>query len=558
MIRIEREEQVLQDPAIRKLIIEDINGPENTRRKNEAYRRHQCYKDKTSIYVIKELLQQFDDTTVKEMNYSLSNISIAKKIIDKLARVYTNGVQRNVTPETAQENVDKVAKLVSMNKIMKRTNRYLRAQHNTIVGTLPCPKIDNGVVKYEIKVQAFQPHLYDVIEDPYDREKPMFIILSNYKPQVPVQASLDAATQNRGKTTASLAPISDGKDQSIADKKEDEDQGEYIWWSKHYHFTTNEKGEFIKSENNPDKINPIIDLPFDNFAIDQENSFWAEGGDDIFDGAIKVNCMITNMDHIGVTQGYGQFWMSGKGLPRNVKAGVNKSILLEYEKDDPTPNMGFASSDPKLTELKDQVVMYVALLLTTNNLSTKSVSTDLSSSQDFPSGVSLLIDKAESVEDVQDQREIFQDNEPKIFKKIQKWQAVYKGLLTEEFSKYTLPAEFEMTLKFNDARPVMSEKEKLEVIELRQKLGINRMVDLIMIDNPQFSEKEAEEYLMEVLEDKIMQQMKAQQASAEQSGNNTPGDNNQDQNQNSDNMDQGDNQPNDESNKGAGELQQDN
>ncbi len=511
MIRVMEESQVVADPALRKKIIMDINSPENCARKDEAYRRHLCYKDNTKHYVLTELLKQFDPTTVLEMNYSLSNLSLGRKIIDKLARVYSNGVQRKVEPETAQEALDEVAKLVDMNRTMKRTNRYLRAHHNTIVGVLPCPYYDNGSVTYEIKVQAFQPHLYDVIENPHDREKPMFIILSNYKPTVAQGYVPDAAS--RGNNSAKVAPVSDGKDQSVADKKEDENNEQYIWWSKKYHFTTNAKGEIIKlpGQLKIDINNPIQDMTFVNFALDQEGSFWAEGGDDIFDGAVRVNCMITNMDHIGVNQGYGQFWMKGKNLPKNVKAGVNKAILLEQDsKEDPEMSIGFASSNPKLQELKDQVVMYVALLLTTNNLSTRSVSTQLGSGQDFASGISLIIDKAESIEDVQDQRDIFEKNEPEIFKKIQKWQAVYKNSLTESYKKYLLPNDFKLSLKFNDARPIMSEKEKLEVIKLRKELGINRAIELLMIDDPSLTEKQAEERLKVILEEKISEGLKEQ------------------------------------------------
>ena len=59
--------------------------------------------------------------------------------------------------------------------------------------------------------------------------------------------------------------------------------------------------------------------------------------------------------------------------------------------------------------------MYIALYLTTNNLSTSGVSTQLSGGNTLPSGVALILDKAESLEDVQDQRQVFIDKEPDIF-----------------------------------------------------------------------------------------------------------------------------------------------
>lgn len=500
-----KEQDVAVDEKLRKLIINEINGPENQKRKDESYRRHTCYKDRTKEYVLQELLKQFDDTTVREMGYSISNISIGRKIIDKLARVYTQGVLRTGSSEAETESIEQISKLLDLNKSMKRANRYLRMHHNTLVGVLPCPKYDLDELSYEIKIQVFQPHLYDVIEDPYNRESIQWVILSNYKNILREVAPADPAKAGRGALMAEPKKVSDGVDQAIADKKEDQNANkeEYIWWSKHYHFTTNANGEIISNGLEQDNSNPIVASPFINFSMDQEGSFWAEGGDDIFDGSVHVNCMITNVQHIGVTQGYGQFYMKGKNLPRFVKAGVNKSIIMEYEEGDPVPDIGFASSNPKLQELKDQVVMYVALLLTTNNLSTKAVAAELNSSQDFASGISLIIDKSESVEDVQDQRDIFYQNEPKIFDLVQRWQEVYKEKLTEDFKKYQLPENLELKIKFNDVRPIMSEKEKLENLKLRKDLGITSMIKMLMIDNQDLTEKQAEEELLKLLEQQI-------------------------------------------------------
>ena len=58
----------------RKKIIDEIEGNENKRRKDEAYRRWQVYKDKTSTFVTDLLLEQFSEETVREMSYSITNI----------------------------------------------------------------------------------------------------------------------------------------------------------------------------------------------------------------------------------------------------------------------------------------------------------------------------------------------------------------------------------------------------------------------------------------------------------------------------------------------------
>jgi hypothetical protein len=521
MIRITSEEQVVNDQGLRKQIIDEITGNENQRRKDEAFRRNLLLKDKTKVYTIKELLQQFDAETVREMAYSLTNISVARKIIDKLARVYSSGVERKATDEEGKEiadatkSVQETAKLLKMNTEMKRTNRYMRAHRNTMVGVLPCPEDDAGKQLFGIKLSVLQPYHYDVVEQEYDRERAMFVVLSDYNQMIsPDKLAVVPNTDGRVPNTPKPAPLGDSIDQKIADSPVDQKSCHYVWWSNKYHFTTNEKGEFVPNGQelvpgvvgSEDIKNPIQTMPWRNFSMDQDGSFWAEGGDDIFDSAVQINCVLSNLQHIGVTQGYGQFWMKGKGLPRIVKTGPNKVILMEQEsKDDPDPQLGFASADPKLTELKDLIVMHLALVLSTNNLSTRSVSADLSGSQDFPSGIALILDKAESLEDVTDQQEIFREEEPKIFDLVQRWQELYGklGLLKDDFKKHMLPQNPKVALNFIEPRVIMSEKEKLEIIELRQKLGINTALELIKIDNPALTEEQAEERLKKILEEKI-------------------------------------------------------
>lgn len=506
MIRIAKEQDLIEGDKgveLRKSVIACIKSPENQERKNESYRRHMCMKDKTSVYVVEKLVSQFDESTVIEMAYSLSNISIGKKIIEKLARVYANGVQRVVVKKDSAEvddeiteKVQELSKLLKINSRMKTSNKYLRAHHNTIIGTLPCPVAEGGEMKFKLKIQALEPHLYDVVPHEYDKESPMVVITSDYKRVLPVKAVTDPGVHQQPATAAALtapAPVDE-----LANER-------FVWWTKSLHFTTNGKGEILPNmDGEMATENPLQELPFDNLAMDQDGQFWSEGGDDVFDGAVKTNAMITNVDHIGVTQGYGQFWMRGKDVPAMVKLGPNKMLRLNHaDKDDPQPEAGFLTSDPKLQALKEQIVMYVALLLTTNNLSVKAVSAELGGSQDFASGISLLIDKAESIEDVQDQQQIFLDAEPSIWKKIARWQEIMKDKLDEAYREYVLPPDVEVSLKFADARPIMSEKERLEVLKMRKELGINTMIELLMMDDPSLTEAQAEERLKKILEEKI-------------------------------------------------------
>lgn len=511
-MQIKNEDELL-DEKTRYEIIKEMLSPENMARKQEAYRRFLCYKDQTAQFVREKLSKQFDTDTVNEMEYCISNISFTRKIIDKLARVYNSGVERVVDKnKKITKKLNGLEKALQFNTKIRQTNKFLKLQKNVALYIKPCPVYNSQTkqTRYTVIPEPLNPYLYDVVEDFYDRTKPLAYILSdfNYSPMLYTQGNITSASRpinNPDNKTGN------GKDEKIADSPQDAMIGNIIWWTDSYHFTTNYRGQIVANPDVEEQSinNPIKELPFVNFAIDQDGQFWAQGGDDLADGAVLVNCMLTHNQHVGVTQGYGQFWMKGKNLPRSVKIGPTKSILMEYEKEDPTPELGYATASPQIDSLRVLTESYIALLLTTNNLSTSAVAASLSGSQSAASGIAMIIDKAESMEDVNDQRQIFIDKEPDIWRKIAKWIEAYGDQLDEDIREYAItPADAEeIQVNFIDAPVIMSESEKLNNMKLRKELGLDSQIDLIIRDNPGITRDEASEKLRKIMEDKMMEQM---------------------------------------------------
>lgn len=509
-MRIKNEQDILK-LEVRKTIIDEIKGSENQARKHEAYKRYLCYKDKTKDFVNEQLMRQFEESTVEEMQYCVSNISFVRKIIDKLARVYNNGVKREIVgDEPASENLHTLEKELDFDSAVRLANKFLKLQKNLAFYVKPCPvSMPDGSQKYTIKLDAMNPYLYDVVEDYYDRTKPMAYILSDFDYAPTLYTTKDPAYAGRaGSEIKGVNPQTNRQDDTIADDPDDAKLKAFIWWTPSYHFTTDATGEIISG---PEIANPIGELPFENFALDQDGQFWARGGADLIDGAILLNSILTHNQHVAVTQGYGQFYMRGKNLPRNIKIGPSKAILMEYQEGEPAPDLGFATASPQIDALRGLVESYIALLLTTNNLSTSAVSSSLNGQAAAPSGIAMVIDKAESMEDVNDQRQIFIDNEPSIWRKINKWLAVYGDSLVDGLRGVSLPETFEQdfVLIFNEAPVILSEAEKLANLKARKELGIDSMIDLIMKDNPSFTVEQAEEKLKKILEQQIGKAMGA-------------------------------------------------
>jgi len=527
-MRIRTQEEIL-DLATRKKIISEIESSENRQRKDEAYRRTQCMRDKTNQEVRKLLLQMFSPSTVNEMQYSMTNLSIVKKVIKKLARVYKDGVKREV-PDS-QENTNRLRELAEklrFNQRIKTLNQVLRLQKNAPMYIKPCKFIDNeGEEFWRPRPTVLHPYLYDVVEDFYDRTQPLVFVLSDYSPNAPIFTTLDPARVRNNNAVSNIngqiRATGNSRDELIADKKEDEGENEndkqYIWWSGKYHFTTNALGQvLIDEENNifpgstfiPSEElgeNPIDELPFENLAIDQDNSFWAEGGEDLVDGAIVVNSLMTQNNHIAVTQGYGQYWMAGKNLPDNVEVGPNRIVKFEHEisEVDPQPRFGVVNANPPLSELQDSIEAQVALILTTNNLSTSGLSGTLDGGANFASGVALVIDKAESLEDVNQDRQLFAEAERNIWRKTAKLMQYFseQEMLDPELEELIIPEDIDVVLEFSEPQVIASEAEKLNALEARQRLGINTDEELIMMDRKDFTEEMATQKLEEIRQQKM-------------------------------------------------------
>lgn len=495
-------EEMLLDQDVRKKLIDGWKTQSNKERKRDAFKAYECLKDKTITYVLELIQTQFSAETVFEMQHALTNISILRKVIDKLARVYVNGATREIPgDESASRNLEAAEQYLKIDERMAKCNRYFRTFMNVLAHPKP---VENDEGRFDIEVEIKPPFLYDVVEDNKDPERPLAIVLSDYVPERFTLFTLgDPAVALRGRGNSAVNTVRQVDPPALPSVSAQDDK-EYVWWTKNLHFTTNGKGEIISDPGRID--NPIGALPFVNFAGEQDGSFWAEGGSDLVDTGIKINAQLSNMIHIGVSQGHGQLYMTGKNLPKSVKVGPNHCVQLEFEEGEPVPTIGYLNANPQIAELRSNVEMLVALMLSTNNLSTSGFSINLSGGKDFASGIAMMIDKSESVEDVQKQAQIFVDREPIVWELVRKWHELYSSarLLTDAAAALKIPQNvIDMQVKFPSPKPIMSEKEMLEIIEKRKDLGLNTMAELIMRDDPSIrTQEDAEAKLAKIEEEK--------------------------------------------------------
>lgn len=506
------DESDILDVDFRKRIIAEIEGQENVDRKLEAKKRYDILKDNVKPYVRNLLSKELKSETIREMEARMPNISVGKKIIEKKSQVYSSGAKRIVTLNgeeyaEGQAQLDKLVDLVNFNSLMKKVNKILEMQKNVPVNIKPVTNAATG--RMRLKLEALHPHLYDVIPDSDDAETPRVFIFSYFDQQQATKSAPEGENLGgiRHGGSGSSFKSGDGINQVIADSPEDRSKPEkhYIWHTNLFYFTTNNKGEVIANRSPENLENTIGELTFVNFALDQDGSFWAQGGDDLVEASVQVNLLLADLYFIAKVQGMGLFYMFGTDVPEEVQWGPNNAIVGKLQEGDATPTIGFASSNPPLDQHMRMIEQYIALILSTNNLEPGTIQGTLSAVS-AASGIQEMIRNSELADDIEDQKELFRDNEPEILRKLIRWhnELFDRGVLDDKFAEIgRINEDIEISLKFMATKQFLTEKDKLEIIEKRKKLGLDSEVDAIMRDNPELAKEQAEEKLKNILEEKL-------------------------------------------------------
>lgn len=501
MIRMISDEQLL-DEGFRKKVIEGIKSPGNTSRKREMKKRSEVYKDLTVKWVIQKLRDEgLKDKTLKLMTNRAANISICRKIINKLARSYSGGVLRETGSPSGNEIIHEINERLDFDNNQVKIDRYKRLYKNAWSATLPeMTNQDYETPVYRLAQKIFAPWQFDVVERAKDSTKAGCIILNHYDETSLTRLPVSGSTQ-----------LSARKDLESYSEQESEEHQVYIWWNDKYHFTTNHKGQIIKQMSPEDLLNPIGEIPGVTYAEDQEGSYWSSGGDDLVDGSILINTLITDMNAIAFIQGWGQYVVTGKKIPQVLEGGPHSALVFTYDEGEPEPKVQVVNANPPLDSWMKLIEQYTALLLSTNDCSPGSISMKLDPSS-YPSGIAMLIEKSEANNSIDQSRKEFIQGERKQFEITKKWHNVLlsAGQLDESWSELgPIPEELFFSVKFMDTREVITEKEKLETIKLRKELGINTEIDLIKMDNPDMTDAEAAEKLLKIKADKLSQGVSA-------------------------------------------------
>lgn len=532
-----RDEDVLNE-GFRMQIIRQISSAENEKRKKAMLKRFDLFRDQSLDHVMQRLLDQgFKEETVRQMRARGSNISILKKVIKKKARAYVAGVDRSLpgkqegtTEEKVTKAIEDLAEIMNVTQVFRRADEYRELLKNCLIYCHPIPADEvttpDGMRNiWTLTTRILGAHQYDVIPSASDRECAGAVILSDYP------AGLYALGNERGakgyRDGAEGSTQGDGVDQTIANSPADAGAGSkrFIWWTKRFHFTTNGDGKIIPGMQQPDLANLIGMLPFVDLAKDRDGNYWGQGGDDLTEAAILVNLLLTDFAGILSAQGWGQPVLKGnfeKDQPDEVETGPHNLIRLYQKEGQPEPKFELISTEVNADAWMRLVEVYIALLLTTNNLSPRNISGKLDAAS-VASGIAKMIDESESTEDITEAQQYYSRKEQDFWEIVARWLDALRPTdrLVEELKAIPAFLGKAVNVRFKQQSTVLSDDEKLNLIKKRKEIGLTLIEDLIKMDDPHLSDQEAKDRIQQILEQRTAIRAKDPTLLAAESSNTT-------------------------------------
>jgi len=279
-------------------------------------------------------------------------------------------------------------------------------------------------------------------------------------------------------------------------------------WSDDSHWVINGAGEvqisYMADMENPDGVNPYGKMPF---VYINESSYSVDPltDDDLLRMSIAIPVILTDIVFATRFQCWSLIYTIGYN--GDVAANPNSVLPMEFGPDGQRPEIGQIKPEVDTDKVIKMVQTLVALLLSTKNLSVNTVQANLDSGN-VASGISKMIDSAESVEDKTDQQQYFEKAENDLWHllsgyMIPVWrqQQRLKPELNKEFS-----GQFEVSIYFQDPKVMISEQEQIDISKARLDAGFSTLNMELQEIYPQMKQEQIEDLIEEIETNKAAKQ----------------------------------------------------
>jgi len=445
-------------------LIEEIKSEENISRKREMQKRFDVYFDRQDRYIEEKLLNEFSAKTVQEMRKVLS-VNISKKIINDSASLYSEAPEREFenASEAEEEHIEALYDNIRINVANKRSNRYLKLQHQNIMMIVPDRK--GGLKMRPVPMQQL-----DVIPDAEHPEEAYAYILNAWD----VDNRGSYAVNNPGNISQTENDYfqNDRMNQGIADDNDREaEQERYVIWTPEIHFTMDGKGNFV-TDLKPNPIAPM--LPFVDVADEKDFQFYVRRGQNITEFAIDFSLILSDLSNISRLQGYSQAVIVSEKLPTNMRVGPNHILHLKPNPKAPEikPEFSFVSPSPDMAGSLSLLEATINFLLSAEGQDTSSVTSG--QTRQYSSGIDRALALLDRFQASSEDADLFKDVEQKEFDIIRAWNNVLQGTdgLNPDIKGPQLNDRIKVRVKYAPPKAFSSKAEVEASVKNRLEMGM--------------------------------------------------------------------------------------
>lgn len=486
------------DPANISKIISEIQGQGEVTRRTEALKRHDLYLDGGKKFLLERIREEFNEDAVKEMR--LVPLNLLKKIVNKKSSLYKRAPIRKAELPSDQELMDFYVYELDFDVTMMKANRYYNLFSNTDLYFL------RDELGY-IRAKVCPAHLYSLVPNKNDKSK---IEARIYNAFVEESMQFESYTQSSATGAGYNKEPLFGNDSDLlaSNQKPSGPRRKYIIWTDQQHVVVDENGKPIAMY--PDMgaeqfVNPFGLMPAVSISKDRDNETWAKQGDDLIEVTMAIQSGWTDLMTIAKHQGFSILTIVSEEQPQKLTIGVNRAVWLKANKDGVVPTLDYKSGSANLGEYKGLLMELLGLLLSTNDMSAKSITGSTNGAATFSSGFHALIEQADTLEAIEADKPILRKAEEEAWEIIAKMHNVLydSGALNEEAMALGKFSEaFEPSITYRDVRPLESEKESLESVKTLLDLGLATKKMAIKKLYPDLSDSEIEQMIKDIASEK--------------------------------------------------------
>jgi hypothetical protein len=474
-------------------IITRIEDGINIQRKTDTFDDYKVLMGGQLEVVKKKLLAEFPNS-FEEMR--LVAYDFARKIVDKRAKLYKDGVQRtflvNGERDLEQQQVlDQVYKDADVTGQLKIANRLYELSNYVL--TQVYLREDNTLA-----MRVIPAHLFDAIPNLMGNVE--VIVMTHY---------IDKGMQR----WYAVDSVNETKYYTLWDAQNHVVVRESI-------VTTSNGGEKVKTksyeyvpiEGNTDNLNPIGRLAF-SLIKQQTDGFFYPLRKDLAQESVTLCLMLSDIASIARNQGFGQAVLicDAAVMPENLKVGIKSLIKIPMQDGSASnPRFEFVNSNAPIQEQLAVIKEYVGMLLSMNDLSGDELTGQVDGANAL-NGISRLIESSKLNDALDTTKSRFEAAEQDLFEVILSWLNMMRASnsLPEAYRAYK-DQPTTLSLTWHEVKPIQGEEDKLNMIERKAELGLILPWEKHKIMNVQLTDDEAKQREEEIKASKV-QSMAEQQ-----------------------------------------------